>query len=72
MNMKITFSIKGTHCPSCKSLIEDIASDIRGITSCAVDYTTGETIIEHDESVNWAKFKQEIEAAGPYICEVPR
>jgi len=70
--MKTTFTIKGTHCAACKSLIEDIASEIPGITSCAMDYATGKTIVEHDESVNWTKFKQEVEASGPYTCEVPR
>jgi copper chaperone CopZ len=70
--MKTTLTIKGTHCAACKSLIEDIASEIPGIASATVDYTSGKTIIEHDESVNWSKFKQEVEASGPYTFELPR
>lgn len=70
--MKTTITIKGTHCPSCKALIEDIASEIPGIALCTVDYASGTTIVEHDETVDWTKFKQEVEASGPYTCELPR
>lgn len=70
--MKTALTIKGTHCAACKSLIEDIALEIPGISSCAVDYASGTTVIEHDDSVHWSKFKQEVESSGPYKVEVPR
>lgn len=64
--MKTTVTIKGTHCESCKALIEDVCKEIPGINSCNVDYKTGKTIIEHDEELDWKKFKKEIESLGEY------
>lgn len=64
--MKKTIKIKGTHCNACKFLIEDIASEIKGIKSCAVDFNTGNTEIEHDEQFDWNQFKKDVESAGSY------
>ena len=59
--MKTRLTIKGTHCASCKALIEDVCRDIKGILSCDVEVATGKTIIEHDENIDWNNFKKEIE-----------
>lgn len=67
--MKKQFIVKGTHCKSCKMLIEDVASEISGIQSCEVNYETGETVVEHDENIVWEKFKEEIEKLGDYKVE---
>lgn len=67
--MKTKITIKGTHCASCKALIEDVCTEIAGIQSCSVDFKTGTTEIEHDENVDWAKFKKEVEALGEYKVE---
>lgn len=64
--MKTTITIQGTHCVSCKALIEDAAKEISGLKSCIVDFKTGHTEIEHDETLNWDMFKKEIEALGEY------
>lgn len=64
--MKKIITIKGTHCQSCKALIEDVSKDIKGIISCKVDYETGKTIMEHEEKTDWKKFKKEIESLGEY------
>lgn len=63
---KKTITIAGTHCPSCKALIEDIAKDVQGITSCKVDFKTGETEIEYNEKLDWNTLKQEIEYLEEY------
>lgn len=68
--MKNTFAIKGTHCNACRVLIEDVSKEILGISSCHVDFKTGATEIEHDENVDWAKFKKEVEALGEYKVEI--
>lgn len=68
--MKTTLTIKGTHCNACKALIEDVCSEINGIHSCSVDFSTGKTEIEHDENVDWEKLKREIESVGKYKVEV--
>lgn len=68
--MKTTITIKGTHCPACKKLIEAVSlEDIKGIKKCEVDYQTGKTVLEHDENLDWENFKKEIESLGEYHLE---
>lgn len=69
--MKTTITIKGTHCASCKALIEDICKDVAGITFCSVDYESGHTEVEHESGADWQKLKQEIENVDQYIVEIP-
>lgn len=64
--MKTTITIEGTHCPACKTLIEDICSDLSEITTCVVDYKTGKAEVEHTDALDWAALKTEIENAGDY------
>lgn len=64
--MRTTIVIKGTHCKSCKLLIESVCKDSRGVVSCSVDIQTGETVIEHDEAFDLAAFKKEVESLGKY------
>lgn len=61
-----TITIQGTHCNACKLLIEDVCSEIKGIKSCTVNFQTGETVVEHDEALDWQAFKKEIESLGNY------
>jgi len=64
--MKKEFTIKGTHCKSCKALIEDVSKEVPGVTGCTVDFKTGKTIVEYNSSIDWGKFKKEIESLGEY------
>lgn len=64
--MKKIITIKGTHCQSCKALIEDVAKDVEGVVSCNVDFKTGNTEIEYDDRLNWQKLKEEIESLEQY------
>ena len=66
--METTITIKGTHCNSCKLLIEDICKDL-GAKSCNVNFKTGETIVEHDEKFDLRSFKKEVEGLGQYKVE---
>ncbi len=68
--MKTITTIQGAHCNACKALIEDVCTEIPGITSCDVDFKTGITEIEHEENVDWQKFKKEVEHSGEYKVEV--
>lgn len=61
-----TIIIQGTHCTACKALIEEVCTEIPGIKSCAVNFQTGETVIEYDENLDWREFKKEIEGLGQY------
>ena len=67
----ITVTIEGTHCNACKALIEDVSlNDIPGVLSCKVDFTSGKTVIEHDDTFNFDTFKKEIETLGGYKVKV--
>lgn len=63
--MITTVSIPGIHCEGCKRLIEDVSSDTVGITSAQADLATKKVTIEHDESFNYDKWKEEIESLNP-------
>ena len=58
--------IQGTHCNSCKLLIEDVCQELPGVKSCSVNFQTGETAIEHDEKFDLDAFKKEVESLGNY------
>lgn len=68
--MKTIITIKGTHCNACKALIKDVAKDIKGVKSCTVNFQTGETVIEHEENLDWQEFKKEIEGIGQYTVQL--
>ncbi len=67
--MEKQFIIKGTHCHSCKVLIEDVLGEISGVHSSEVNVKTGETKISHDGSLDWTLVKEEIEKLGDYRVE---
>lgn len=67
--MTTTVTIKGTHCESCKFVIEDICGEITGVKQCAVDYKTGKTVIDHDEHFTLDAFKKKVEGIGEYTVE---
>ena len=68
--MKTKITIKGTHCASCKMLIEDVCKEMGGVNSCNVNFETGETEIDHADNLDWQKLKQEIESLGQYKLEI--
>ena len=68
--MKTIVTIKGTHCGSCKALIEDVCKDDKNVSSCTVDFMTGRTEIEHNAVFNLDTLKKEIESVGEYKVEI--
>ncbi len=64
--LKTIITVKGTHCQSCKMLIEDVLSEIVGIKSSSVDFKTGKVVIEHEGKLDLARVKKEIEGIGEY------
>lgn len=68
--MQTTITIKGTHCNACKALIEDVCKDIKGVASCTVDFQTGQTIVEHEENIDWQELKKEIDGLGQYTVQL--
>lgn len=67
--MNTTITIKGTHCPSCKALIEEVSMEQPGITACTVDYVTGKTVIEHDVPLDRTQLQRAISEVGEYTLE---
>ena len=66
---KTKFTIKGTHCKACKTLIEDVCKDIEGVKTCKVDFETGKIEIQHDDKLDLKILKNEIEGLGLYKVE---
>ena len=68
--MKTTITVKGTHCQSCATLINDICSEFPGVVKCDVDVKTGKTVIEHTGKLDLGKIKKAIEGVGKYTVVV--
>ena len=64
--MKTTFTVQGTHCTSCKMLIEDVCSEAKGVHSASLDFKTGKLVVEHDATADMKGLKKEIESVGEY------
>ena len=55
------------HCASCKALIEDVVSDLEGVTSVGVNYATEKMTVEFDEKkVDIATLRKTVASAGSY------
>ncbi len=52
-------------------LIEEVGGEQHGIQSITVDFESGNTLIEHDGSVDWQTFKKEVEELGEYTVHLP-
>lgn len=62
MFKKINFKIEGMHCSACKTLIETEVDVLSGVKTVNVDYSTGATMVEFDESkIKQTKIFSEIE-----------
>ena len=68
--MKTTLTIKGTHCASCKALIEEVAKENSCVTDITVDFNTGRTLLEHKDCLDWQALKKEVESLGNYQLEL--
>lgn len=67
--MQTNIKVTGMHCASCKTLIEDVAHEVAGVQSCSVDPTTGNGVIEHDETFDFTNFAKELAALDKYTVE---
>lgn len=67
--MQTKVKITGMHCTACKKLIEDVASEIPGVTSCTVDPASGAGVIDHDDTFDFGAFTREIENLDTYKVE---
>lgn len=67
--MKSIINLKGMHCASCRVLIEDICSDIPGISVCDVDVEKGMLTLEHDTNESLEKVVADIRNVSTYTIE---
>ncbi|HLD33920.1 MAG TPA: heavy metal-associated domain-containing protein [Candidatus Nanoarchaeia archaeon] len=67
--MRTILKIAGMHCESCKVLIEEVAAEIKGVTSCTVDVKKGTAVVEHDKA-DMNLLKKEIEKLGTYTVTI--
>lgn len=65
--LKKIFPIVGMHCASCKALIEDVVSDLDGVSHVKVNYATEKMSIEYDENkITIDDLKKTVASAGSY------
>ncbi len=67
--MKTVIKIKGTHCESCKKLLEDVIGEVQGVKSVKVDFKTGKTEIEHEGKLDMKTLKKEVASLKLYQIE---
>lgn len=67
--MQTKIKVTGMHCASCKTLIEDVAKDVAGVQSCTVDPATGEGVVEHNETFDFANFAKDIATLDKYTIQ---
>ncbi len=67
--METTLVIRGTHCASCKALIEEVSHDVPGVEHCEVDFTTGKTRIQHTGVLDLEGLQKAIGEVGEYRIE---
>ncbi len=65
--IKKIFPIVGMHCASCKALIEDVVSDVNGVTDVKVNYAAEKMTVSYDEAkVSIEDLKKAVASAGTY------
>ncbi|MEK7545806.1 MAG: heavy metal-associated domain-containing protein [Patescibacteria group bacterium] len=68
--MNSTLKITGLHCASCKKLIESVAADVPGISSCSVDLDAGRADVSHETPEALDALVREIAALEEYQTEI--
>ncbi len=64
---KTKFQIKGMHCQSCATLIENALKDRAGISMSKVNHESGKAVVVYDEDkVSQSEIKKTIEQTGDY------
>lgn len=65
-SMQTNIKITGMHCPSCKTLLEDVIHDVPGVNSCMIDAEKHVGTIEHDDSFNFDNVVKEVANLDKY------
>ena len=63
--MQTILSIPGIHCDGCAALVKDVSTEFPAIKNVAVDLTTKQVTLEHDEGFDLEAWKTEIESLDP-------
>lgn len=62
--MKSTITVKGMHCSSCETLLNEALTEIPGVKEAKIDSKKGTAIVTHDANVPINKLRAAIEAEG--------
>ena len=61
--MKVSFKVKGMHCPSCEKLLQMDIGDITGVKAVKANWKAGTVDVEGDK-IDQAAVKKAIAGAG--------
>ncbi|MBO5069348.1 MAG: heavy-metal-associated domain-containing protein [Roseburia sp.] len=64
-----TFRVEGMHCDHCKTRVEEVVNDIKGVAG-KVDLKKGELTISYEEDVDDELIKSRIERAGYTVTSI--
>ena len=67
--MNTILRIKGMHCDSCRSLIEEVVQGDENVQKCIVDVEKGIATITHNDKLNLQVLKDEINSLGEFKVE---
>ena len=62
--MEKTINVKGMHCNSCKLLIEEAVSEIRGVEKVRADFEKGRVFVKYSDDGAMPEIKSAIEKEG--------
>ena len=65
--MEKIINVKGMHCNSCKLLIEDAVSEIKGIEKVSANFETGKVNVKYSDEKLMPKIKNAIEKEGYHV-----
>lgn len=63
---KETYPIIGMHCAACKTLLETVVGELKGVSEVKVNFATEKMLVKHDESVSLDDLKNAVASAGTY------
>lgn len=64
--IKETYPIIGMHCAACKTLLEEVVEDLKGVTDVKVNFATEKMTVSHEEHVHLDDIKKAVASAGKY------
>ncbi len=67
--MKTKLTVKGMHCKSCETLINDALEEIKGVQRASADNKKGEVVVTH-ENASMDEVKKAIQKLGYKVTAI--